>query len=231
MPEPLDGLLRVIPAGGIGIPAVAAVPRRRPQVPARPHRLRPAPCCATRGTGSSRSPGEQRIMVVTGRAHRAAVEKQLPDLADKNVVLESRAARLGGRDRPRRRDPRPPRARRHHRLVRRRPRDPGAAAVPTGPCTQAVAAARDGYICTIGIHAHRAGRRLRLHQERRAELVVAGAPEAALVESFVEKPDLDTAKRYLAAGPTSGTRACSSRRADVLLGRDRREPAASCTRA
>ena len=28
-------------------------------------------------------------MVVTGRAHRAAVEEQLPELADQNVVLES----------------------------------------------------------------------------------------------------------------------------------------------
>src|SRR5690606_1595877 len=33
--------------------------------------------------------GPQRIMVVTGRAHRAAVEEQIPELADRNIVLEA----------------------------------------------------------------------------------------------------------------------------------------------
>src|SRR5690606_32303192 len=44
-----------------------------------------------RGTWERLAPlaGDQRIMVVTGRAHRAAVEAQLPELADANIVLES----------------------------------------------------------------------------------------------------------------------------------------------
>src|SRR5690606_14536922 len=33
--------------------------------------------------------GADRIMVVTGRAHRAAVEAQIPELVDHNIVLEA----------------------------------------------------------------------------------------------------------------------------------------------
>ena len=82
-------LLQRHPRRRRGLAPVAALPRRRAQVPARPHRIRPDAAAATRGTGSRRSRATTAIMVVTGRAHRAAVEAQLPELADHNVVLES----------------------------------------------------------------------------------------------------------------------------------------------
>jgi hypothetical protein len=68
--------------------ALAAVPSGCAQVPARPDRHRQDAAARHLGRLEPISGGD-RIMVVTGRAHRAAVESQLPDLADHNVVLES----------------------------------------------------------------------------------------------------------------------------------------------
>ena len=87
-PDAIDGFYAVIPAGGIGS---RLWPLSRADAPKFLHDLTGSgeTCCATPGTGSSRSPGRTGSMVVTGRAHRAAVEAQLPGLPDPNVVLES----------------------------------------------------------------------------------------------------------------------------------------------
>ena len=61
----------------------------------------------------------------------------------------------------------------------------------------AVEVAREGYICTIGISPTEPAIGFG-YIKRGAELLVEGAREAALVESFVEKPDLETAKAYFA---------------------------------
>ena len=133
-------------------------------------------------------------MVVTGRAHRAAVEAQLPELADAQRRARERAARLDGRHRPRRRHPRAPRARRHHRLVRGRPRDHGRRACSARAVAEAVAAARRRLHRDDRHHAHRAGHRLRLHRVRRPARG-RRAPSASRPSSnFVEKPDLETAE-------------------------------------
>src|SRR4051794_38583177 len=78
----------VIPAGGIGS---RLWPLSRADAPKFLHDLTGSGSSLLRGTWDRLAPlsGEDRIMVVTGRAHRAAVEEQLPDLEDKNVVLES----------------------------------------------------------------------------------------------------------------------------------------------
>src|SRR3954447_6395858 len=85
---PLDRFYSIIPAGGIGS---RLWPLSRADAPKFLHDLTGSGSSLLRGTWDRLAPlaGEDRIMVVTGRAHRAAVEEQLPDLEDKNVVLES----------------------------------------------------------------------------------------------------------------------------------------------
>src|SRR5215217_7581586 len=88
MKASLQNFYSVIPAGGIGS---RLWPLSRADAPKFLHDLTGSGTTLLRGTWERLAPisGEQRIMVVTGRAHRAAVEEQLPELADRNVVLES----------------------------------------------------------------------------------------------------------------------------------------------
>src|SRR3954452_25403375 len=87
-PSTFDRFYSVIPAGGIGS---RLWPLSRAAAPPFPHALTGAGPTLLRDTWNRLAPisGPQRIMVVTGRAHRAAVEQQLPELRDENVVLES----------------------------------------------------------------------------------------------------------------------------------------------
>jgi mannose-1-phosphate guanylyltransferase len=154
-------------------------------------------------------------MVVTGRAHRAAVEAQLPELEDLNVVLESEpkdsSAAIGLAAAI---------------LVRREPdviigsfaadhviKDQRGFRRSVG---EGVAAARAGYIATIGItptepaigfgYIHCAG-----------PLAIDGAPSAVAANHFVEKPDLETAQSYLDDGNYLWNGGMFIARADVLL--------------
>ena len=83
-----DDFYSVIPAGGIGS---RLWPLSRADAPKFLHDLTGSGQTLLRDTWDRLAPlsGPQRVMVVTGRAHRAAVESQLPELADLNVVLES----------------------------------------------------------------------------------------------------------------------------------------------
>lgn len=213
-PAPLPGFYSVIPAGGIGS---RLWPLSRADAPKFLHDLTGSGQTLLRDTWDRLAPicGPERIMVVTGRAHRAAVEEQLPDLTDPNVVLESEpkdsSAAIGLAAAI---------------LVTREPdviigsfaadhviRDVRGfrRAVEEG-----VAAARAGYIATIGItptepavgfgYIHCA-----------APLVIEGAPRALAVESFVEKPDLRSATKYVAEGTHLWNGGMFIARADVLL--------------
>ena len=84
----VPGFYSVIPAGGIGS---RLWPLSRADAPKFLHDLTGSGQTLLRDTWDRLAPlsGSDRIMVVTGRAHRAAVEAQLPDLTDPNVVLES----------------------------------------------------------------------------------------------------------------------------------------------
>src|SRR4051812_15742308 len=86
--DPLDRFYSVIPAGGIGS---RLWPLSRADAPKFLHDLTGSGSTLLRATWDRLTPlsGAHRIMVVTGRAHRAAVEEQLPELDDHNVVLES----------------------------------------------------------------------------------------------------------------------------------------------
>jgi mannose-1-phosphate guanylyltransferase len=94
---------------------------------------------------------------------------------------------------------------------------------------QAVAVARQGYICTIGITPTEPSVGFG-YIKKGDMLAIEGAPEGALVERFVEKPDLETAKSTWHPATTCGTRACSSRAPMCCSPRSRRTTR-SCTPA
>jgi mannose-1-phosphate guanylyltransferase len=210
----LDRFYSVIPAGGIGS---RLWPLSRADAPKFLHDLTGSGQSLVRDTWDRLGPlaGEQRIMVVTGRAHRAAVEKQIPALADENVVLES--------------EPRDSSAAIGLAAAILERREPGVIIGSFAAdhvirdvrnfrraVTEAVAAADAGYIATIGItptepaigfgYIHTGG-----------SLSIAGAPSAVAVGSFVEKPNLATAKKYVAGGDYLWNAGMFISRASVLL--------------
>ena len=226
---PLDRFYSIIPAGGIGS---RLWPLSRADAPKFLHDLTGSGQTLLRDTWDRLVPlsGEQRIMVVTGRAHRAAVEGQLPDLRDENVVLESEpkdsSAAIGLAAAI---------------LLKREPDvimgSFAADHVITDrrgfnrAITQAVAAAEAGYIATIGITPTEPAIGFG-YIHCGAPLDIAGAPSAVLVDSFVEKPDLGTAQDYLADGGYLWNGGMFIARADVLLeqlGRSRPELLAGIT--
>ncbi len=212
--EPFSDFYSVIPAGGIGS---RLWPLSRADAPKFLHDLTGSGQTLLRDTWDRLVPlsGADRVMVVTGRAHRAAVEEQLPDLADSNIVLESEpkdsTAAIGLAAAI---------------LVRREPgvivgsfaadhviRDNRAfrRAVSEG-----VAAARAGYIATIGITPTEPAVGFGYIQCG-APLTIDSAPNAVAVAAFVEKPDLATAERYIADGDHLWNGGMFIARADVLL--------------
>lgn len=214
MTRPVDRFYGIIPAGGVGS---RLWPLSRADAPKFLHDLTGTGRTLLRGTWERLAPiaGPERIMVVTGRAHRAAVEAQIPELADHNIVLEAAprdstvaiglAAAI---------------------LLRREPDVIIGSFAADHVITdeqafresveQAIAVADTGAIATIGIHPTepaigfgyiRCG----------AALDVADAPDALAVESFVEKPDLATAQSYLADGGYLWNGGMFIARADRLL--------------
>ena len=71
-------------------PALAAVALLGPQVPARPARRGPDPPAGDATTGWRRWPSD-RVVVVTGQAHREAVLAQLPEVGPDSVIAEPSA--------------------------------------------------------------------------------------------------------------------------------------------
>lgn len=191
----ISNFYAVIPAGGVGS---RLWPLSRADAPKFLHDLTGSGQSLLRDTWDRLEPlaGPDRIAVVTGRAHRAAVEEQLDGIPDKNVILESEprdsAAAIGLAAA----------------ILHRRNPDViigsfAADHVIRGTQTfqwaveQAVRVAQEGYIVTIGIPPTEPSVGFGYIQ-RGDELVVTGAPEAALVKRFVEKPDLETAREYVA---------------------------------
>ncbi len=214
MVHPIDGFYAVIPAGGIGS---RLWPLSRAEAPKFLHDLTGSGQTLLRDTWDRLEPlaGSDRIAVVTGRAHRAAVEAELPGIPDHNVFLESEprdsTAAIGLAAAV---------------LVRREPDVVigsfaadhvirGARVFGFAVC-QAVEVARAGYICTIGIQPSEPSTGFG-YIKRAEELVIDGAPEAALVERFIEKPDRETATQYFADRAYSWNAGMFISRADVLL--------------
>ncbi|MRG60511.1 mannose-1-phosphate guanylyltransferase [Agromyces sp. CFH 90414] len=211
---PLDRFTSVIPAGGVGS---RLWPLSRADAPKFLHDLTGSGQTLLKDTWDRLVPlsGAGRIMVVTGRAHRAAVEAQLPDLEDRNIVLES--------------EPRDSTAAIGLAAAILERREPGviigsfaADHVISGDAlfrqavTDAVAAADAGYIATIGITPTEPAVGFG-YIECGPDLEVPGAEHVEAVASFVEKPDLETAKAYLSGGRHLWNAGMFIARADQLL--------------
>jgi mannose-1-phosphate guanylyltransferase len=210
----LERFYSIIPAGGIGS---RLWPLSRADAPKFLHDLTGSGTTLLRATWERLVPlsGDQRIMVVTGRAHRAAVEEQLPELADLNVVLESEpkdsSAAIGLAAA----------------ILARREPDVIVGAFAADhvisdvrafrrAVEQAVAAADAGHIATIGITPTEPAIGFGYIHCGPA-LDIPGAPRALRAESFVEKPDLATAVGYLEGGQHLWNAGMFIARADVLL--------------
>ena len=213
-PEATRRFYAVIPAGGIGS---RLWPLSRADAPKFLHDLTGSGQTLLKETWERLAPinGEDRIMVVCGRAHRAAVEEQLPTLQDRNVVLESEgkdsSAAIGLAA-----------AILEH-------REPGviigsfAADHVIGDVrrfrravVEAVAVAEAGYIATIGILPTEPAIGFG-YIEGGDRLEVPGTTAAYLATRFVEKPDLDTARGYVESGRYLWNAGMFIARADVLL--------------
>ncbi len=212
--EAVDRFYSVIPAGGIGS---RLWPLSRANAPKFLHDLTGSGQTLLRATWDRLSPisGGDRIMVVTGRAHRAAVEAQLPELADENVVLESEgkdsSAAIGLAAA----------------ILERR--QPGviigsfAADHVIGDnrrfrqaVVEAIALADEGYIATIGIQPTEPAIGFG-YIDCGDRIEIEGAPSALRANGFVEKPDLDTARAYVESGTYMWNAGMFIVRADRLL--------------
>ncbi|TDW30652.1 mannose-1-phosphate guanylyltransferase [Cryobacterium psychrophilum] len=214
IPAALDRFYSVIPAGGIGS---RLWPLSRADAPKFLHDLTGSGQTLLRDTWDRLVPvaGNQRVMVVTGRAHRAAVERQLPELRDPNVVLES--------------EPRDSTAAIGLAAAILERREPGviigsfpADHVISGESlfraavTEAVVAADAGYIVTIGIRPTEPSIGFGYIKSNGA-LDIPGAESALSVDSFVEKPDPEVAEQYLTEGTYLWNAGMFISRADRLL--------------
>lgn len=195
--EHLDGFVAVIPAGGAG---TRLWPLSRASSPKFLHDLTGSGRTLLQGTWDRLVPltGEGGVVVVTGRAHAAAVRDQLPDLAPQALLAEPSprdsmaaiglaAAVLVRRDRDV--------------VIGSFAADHVIGDVDAFHATvrQAVAVARDGWLCTVGIEPTSPATGFGYVRSGDA-LDVDGAPDAQTVAEFVEKPDHATAARYLDEG-------------------------------
>ncbi|MEJ3403568.1 mannose-1-phosphate guanylyltransferase [Rathayibacter sp. YIM 133350] len=212
--QAIDRFYSVIPAGGVGS---RLWPLSRADAPKFLHDLTGSGQTLLRDTWNRLAPlsGNGRIMVVTGRAHRAAVEEQLPELADHNIVLES--------------EPRDSSAAIGLAAAILERREPGviigsfaADHVISGDelfrstVAEAITVADAGYIVTIGITPTEPAVGFGYINSADA-LTLEGAPNARSVRAFVEKPDLETARRYVESGEYFWNAGMFIARADRLL--------------
>ncbi len=212
-PHGLEGFHAVIPAGGAG---TRLWPLSRAGRPKFLLDLTGAGRTLLQQTWDRLVPlAEDRVLVVTGVAHVSAVTAQLPGLGVDNLLAEpsprdSAAAICLAAAVVAERDP--------DAVVGSfaadhvvRDRRAFEAAV-----SEAVATARAGYVVTLGIAP--GGPSTAFGYIRLGEaLTVAGAPSARAVRRFVEKPDQDTARAYLADGGYRWNAGMFVSRADVLL--------------
>jgi mannose-1-phosphate guanylyltransferase len=194
--SPLDRFIAVIPAGGVG---TRLWPLSRAAAPKFLHDLTGSGSTLLRATYDRLEPlAGHRVLVVTGTAHRAAVCRQLPELQDSDLVLES--------------EPKDSGAAIGLAAAILHERDPDtimgsfAADQVISPdhlfqaaVREAIYTAAAGKIVTIGIkptHPSTGFGYIRAGQE----LHIDGAPSAQAVVEFVEKPDEEVAQQYVDSG-------------------------------
>ena len=195
-PSAIDGLWAVIPAGGSG---TRLWPLSRSSSPKFLHDMTGAGSSLLQATwGRLRPLCGERIMVVAGVLHEAAVRDQLPGLDPANLVAEpsprgSMAAIGLAAAILERRDP--------HAVIGSFAADHviGEPEVFADCVREAVAVARTGYVVTIGIEPTYPATGfgyIRVGDP----LAIPGAPHGRKARSFVEKPDQATALRFLETG-------------------------------
>lgn len=193
---PIDNFWAVIPAGGAG---TRLWPLSRASSPKFLHDMTGTGRSLLRATRDRLEPlcGD-RMLVVTGAAHVAAVSRQLPELPDGHILAE-----------PSPRDSMAAVGLAAAFLERRDPDTLLGSFAADHVITEehlfheavreAAAVARAGFLVTIGIlpdHPSTGFGYIHLGDE----LKVAGAPHGRRVSLFVEKPDEQTAIGYLATG-------------------------------
>ena len=210
----IDDFTSIIPAGGVGS---RLWPLSRADAPKFLHDLTGSGKTLLRATFDRLAPltGPGRTMVVTGRSHRAAVERQIPELEDANIVLEA--------------DPRDSTVAIALAAAILRRREPdvivGSFAADhvidderafRRAVVEAAAAARAGFIATIGITPTEPA--IGFGYIRAGESAgIDGAPRATVVREFVEKPSAKVAQRYVDDGDYLWNAGMFIARADVLL--------------
>jgi len=202
----------VVPAGGAG---TRLWPLSRSDKPKFLLDLTGAGQSLLQSTVARLAPLAQGVVIVTGQNHVAAAQQQLRQLPAENFIAEPSprntmpaiglaAAILQNR---------------HGKVVI------GSFAADhiihgdaafANTVTEAVAAARAGYITTIGIAATRPATGFG-YIESGASLELAGAPSAQHVTGFTEKPDAETAATYVNKGNYRWNAGMFVARTDVLL--------------
>lgn len=197
IPEsPLNRFHAVIPAGGVG---TRLWPLSRAAAPKFLHDLTGSGSTLLRSTYDRLEPlAGERVLVVTGEAHRAAVCRQLPEVGDDELVLESEPKDSGA-------------AIGLAAAILHR-RDPEtimgsfAADQVISPddlfqdtVREAIFTAAAGKIVTIGIKPTHPSTGFGYIRSGQA-LKVDGAPNALTVAEFVEKPSQEVARKYVEAG-------------------------------
>ena len=162
--------------------------------------------------------GMDHVCISTGERHVDAVEEQMPEVAPEHIFAE-----------PAPRDSTAAIALATAVLARRHGNDivVGSFAADhvirgkvafVDAVRQAVATARAGYVTTIGIAASRPRTAFGyIHEGESLAARVPDAPDAVLVERFVEKPNAATAQAYLNTGEYRWNAGMFVMRADVLL--------------
>ena len=213
VPRVTDDFWAVIPAGGAG---TRLWPMSRAASPKFLHDLTGTGRSLLRATRDRLADlCDDRMLVVTGRAHADAVARQLPELPPTSVLAEpsprdSMAAIGLAAAVLEQRDP--------NIVLGSFAADHVIADEPAfrAAVVQATAVARAGFLVTIGIEPDRPATGFG-YIELGAPLVISGAPDAHRVSSFVEKPDEPTARGYLASGRYRWNAGMFVVRAGVLL--------------
>ena len=199
--HPLDHFSCIIPAGGVGS---RLWPLSRANAPKFLLDLTGSGQSLLRDTWDRLIPlvDAERIVVVTGNAHKASVLEQLPDVHEPNVVTES--------------EPKDSSAAIGLAAALLELRDPDAivgsfaadhvirgSVLFERAVKQAVDAAALGYIVTIGIQPAEASTGFGYIKRGKA-FTELGTYDMYAVKKFVEKPDARTAARYGAGRGRSG---------------------------
>ncbi|MBT2565535.1 NTP transferase domain-containing protein [Arthrobacter sp. ISL-85] len=194
--SPIDRFIAVIPAGGVG---TRLWPLSRAAAPKFLHDLTGSGSTLLRATYDRLHPlAGDRMLVVTGQAHREAVCRQLPEVRDSDLVLES--------------EPKDSGAAIGLAAAILHERDPDtimgsfAADQVISPddlfqqaVREAIHTAATGKIVTIGIKPTHPSTGFGYIRSGRA-LNIEGAPSAHDVVEFVEKPDEVVAQQYVDSG-------------------------------